>query len=76
MNRIKYYYDFSRAGRIKYAARQLTWLRYIADPKHQMLRLSFVDPLDMEYFDAECRTMAEIIGINLTRQESRFIFRS
>lgn len=74
-NRIRYDDDLSRTGRIKFAARAISFLKYMAEPANQMERMSIVDPLSDDWFAAEKRITSITKYMRLTHQERRFVFR-
>lgn len=77
MNRIAYYYDLSRGGRVAYATLGMGWLRFLASPGPLgLMRASASEPLPADFKPAETRLAVAVQGIRLSDDEHRLIFQT
>lgn len=75
MNRISNYYATTREEKIEFAKDAFAWLRFLSEPHQRgFLRTYCLDPLGLDFFDAECRVSAHIAGIVLDPAESLDVF--
>lgn len=77
MNRIAYYFDLSRGGRVAYAALGMGWLRFLATPGPLgLMRSDASEPLPLDFKPAETRLAVCVQNVTLSEDEHRLIFQT
>ena len=77
MNRVAYYFDLSRGGRVAYASLGMAWLRFLASPGPLgIMRIDAADPLPADFKPAETRLAVAVKNVKLSDSEHRLIFQT